>query len=368
MMRRLEMAIAIDTHRSFSRAAGALGVSQPALTRALQTLEKEFGAQLFERRNAECEPTSFGRIVLARARRIVSEVAEARREIDLLLGLGAGEFRIAVGNASSPQWIGRAIGDLCAANPGLRVRNVEHMGHQQPDALMAGEIDVAVGELRASIDGYPDIVVARLPRRPGAFFCRPGHPLTKLAKVGIKDICAFPLAGPRLDALVGMHFPAVSPMGSMSANGRFFEPAVACANWALIRTIVARSDAVGIHLLALLNAPENRAEQVILPFAAPWLRSRIAIMWRRDRMAHPALKAFRDAVRRNEAIALGDKAEMQELARQGARPEAKVIEGAPPADLPVEQPTPLFHKHRSRRGPSAWPDHSPRRSSLAPTK
>src|SRR5215470_4001445 len=103
MIRRLEMALALDTHRNFQRAARALGVSQPALTRALQTLEKEFGARLFERGKAECEPTAFGRIVLARARRIVSEVAEARREIDLLHGLETGEFRVAIGNAGPQQ-------------------------------------------------------------------------------------------------------------------------------------------------------------------------------------------------------------------------------------------------------------------------
>ena len=44
MIRRLELAIAIDAHRSFHRAARAMGISQPSLTRALQVLEAELGA------------------------------------------------------------------------------------------------------------------------------------------------------------------------------------------------------------------------------------------------------------------------------------------------------------------------------------
>src|SRR5215510_2632131 len=104
MIRRLEMALALDTHRNFQRAARALGVSQPALTRALQTLEKEFGARLFERGKTECHPTAFGHVVLARARRILTEVAETRREIELLNDLGRGEFKIGLGTAGPQQW------------------------------------------------------------------------------------------------------------------------------------------------------------------------------------------------------------------------------------------------------------------------
>lgn len=306
MIRRLEMALALDTHRSFQRAARVLGVSQPALTRALQTLEKEFGARLFERGKTECQPTAFGRVVLARARRILSEVAETRREIDLLQDLGTGEFRLGVGTAAPQQWVGGAIGDLCADNPNLRVRVMEMPPAQHSPALMAGEIDVAVGE-PLDLAAYPDIVVARLPRRAGAFFCRKSHPLTKLAAVAMTDIAGFPLAAARLTRRLGMNLPAGSAMGSMSADGQYFEPAILCANWMALREIVCRSDAVSVRVRALLDTPENLADFAILPFAAPWLVSEVAITWRRDRIPHPALKAFRDAVRRAETSVMGEK-------------------------------------------------------------
>lgn len=313
MIRRLEMALALDTHRSFQRAARVLGVSQPALTRALQTLEKEFGARLFERGKTECQPTAFGRVVLERARRILTEVAETRRELDLLHGLETGELRIGLGIAGPQQWVGGAIGDLCADNPKLRVRVIEIPFAQQPAALMAGEIDVAVGEAPDN-PAYADIVIARLPRRPSAFFCRKGHPLTSLATVDLKDIAAFPLAAARLPRRMGLNLPSDSPMGSMSADGQSFEPAILCANWTALREIVLRSDVVSGRVRALLDTPENRADFAILPFAAPWFVPDFAITWRRDRVPHPALKAFRDAVRRNEARALGEGRTIQAVA------------------------------------------------------
>jgi DNA-binding transcriptional LysR family regulator len=303
MIRRLEMALALDIHRSFQRAARALGVSQPALTRALQTLEKEFGARLFERGKTECQPTAFGHVVLARARRILSEVAETRREIDLLQGLETGEFRIGIGSAGPQQWVGGAIGDLCVDNPKLRVRVVELAGHQHADALMAGEIDVAVGE-PPDLAAYPDIVVARLPRRPIVFFCRKDHPLTKLVTVEMNDIAAFPFVAPRVRHRTNL--PASSAMGSLSADGQYFEPAILCANWTATCEIVSRSDAVSARAHALLHTHGTPADFVILPVAAPWFVTDMAITWRRDRVSHPALKAFRDAVRRCEARVMGN--------------------------------------------------------------
>jgi DNA-binding transcriptional LysR family regulator len=307
MIRRLEVAIAIDTHRSFHRAARAVGLSQPALTRSLQSLEKEFGVRLFERGKIEARPTAFGRIVLAHARRIVSQVAEARREIDLLRGLERGELRIGIGTAGPQQWVGSAIGDLCATNPKLRVCNVELPGHRHADALMAGEIDVAVGE-PGDLSGYPDIVMARLPRRPIAFFCRKGHPLTKLPNVEMRHIAEFPLVGPRLVRRFAEHLPKSSALGSMSEDGQFFEPTILCAPWPAIREVVRHSDAITGRARGLLDMSENLADFTILPFTAPWFCSEHAILWRRDRMPHPALKAFCDAVRRHEAHAMKGRA------------------------------------------------------------
>lgn len=311
MIRRLEMALALDTHRSFQRAARAVGMSQPALTRALQTLEKEFGSRLFERGKTECQPTTYGSVVLARARRILSEVAETRREIELLRGLEKGEFSIGIGSAGPQQWVGGAIGELCADNPKLRVRVVELPGHQHAGVLMAGQIDVAIGE-PPDLTAYPDIVVSRLPRRPIVFFCRNDHPLTKRATVEIRDIAAFPLAGPRVRHRANL--PTNSAMGSLSADGQYFEPAILCANWMAICEIVSRSDAVSARARPLLHTPGTPADFAILPVAAPWFVTDMAITWRRDRVPHPALKAFRDAVRRSEARIMSEKKAMQAVA------------------------------------------------------
>jgi DNA-binding transcriptional LysR family regulator len=313
MLRRLEMIVAIDTHRNFNRAARALGISQPSLTRALQTLERELGVRLFERAKAECQPTEFGRIMLERGRRILSEMAEARREIALLQGLETGEFRIGAGSYATQLWLGAAIGQLNSAHPRLRVRSAELLWYHLASALMASEIDVAVGEA-SELAATPDIVVSRLPRRPGVFVCRAGHPLLRQDAISLADLAAFPLAGPRLPRRLAAHLPAASALGAMAPDGLSFQPAIFCEALVGIGDLVEQSDALGLFPRAAVARLRQRPTLAVLPFEPSWLCTEQALMWRGDRMVHPALKAFREAARRCEAAVMGGKASLRAVA------------------------------------------------------
>lgn len=103
-------------------------------------------------------------------------------------------------------------------------------------------------------------------------------------------------------------------MGSVTVDGRYFEPAILCANWAAICEIVSRSDVVSARAHALLDTPGTPADFAILPVAAPWFVTDMAITWRRDRVPHPALRTFRDAVRRSESRVMDKKKAMQAVA------------------------------------------------------
>ena len=54
--------LAVCDDLNFTRAAGKCNVSQPSLTRAIQTLEKEFGGNLFDRKRSSIELTDLGKL------------------------------------------------------------------------------------------------------------------------------------------------------------------------------------------------------------------------------------------------------------------------------------------------------------------
>jgi DNA-binding transcriptional LysR family regulator len=62
--------VALCEEQSFTRAANRCGVAQPSLTRAIQTLEEEFGGYLFERSRSNVRLTQLGLLVRADFERI----------------------------------------------------------------------------------------------------------------------------------------------------------------------------------------------------------------------------------------------------------------------------------------------------------
>ena len=71
-IRHLHHALALAEHRNFARAAEALHLSQPALTRSIQNLEEKMGLELFERRPKGVDPTDAGQLMLKRFSRSVT--------------------------------------------------------------------------------------------------------------------------------------------------------------------------------------------------------------------------------------------------------------------------------------------------------
>ena len=74
-LRHMRHVIALAEHGSFARAATALGLSQSALSRSIQSVEREVGSSLFVRTANGVEPTDSGRVFVARIR----QIAEAHR-------------------------------------------------------------------------------------------------------------------------------------------------------------------------------------------------------------------------------------------------------------------------------------------------
>jgi DNA-binding transcriptional LysR family regulator len=100
--RLLRNALALATHRNFARAAQALNISQPTLTRSIQALETQLGTRLFDRKARTVLPTPVGEEMLKHARLIVASSLALEEGIQQLRGLRQGALAIGIGpNAAS---------------------------------------------------------------------------------------------------------------------------------------------------------------------------------------------------------------------------------------------------------------------------
>src|SRR4051812_4840726 len=100
-LRPLEYFAALARRRSFTRAAHELYPTQSALSQQIRRLEAELGLELFRRTPSGVELTGAGVDLLARADRILAEVADARAEMDEHAGVLRGVARLAAGSAEA---------------------------------------------------------------------------------------------------------------------------------------------------------------------------------------------------------------------------------------------------------------------------
>ncbi|MDF2139939.1 hydrogen peroxide-inducible genes activator [Paenirhodobacter sp. CAU 1674] len=140
-LRQLSYLIALERHRSFSRAAEAVHVTQPALSMQIRELETELGLSLIERRPRDIRLTRAGRMVLARAEAIEAELralqAEARR--------GQGSLNLGVIPTIAPYLLPRAL-------PALRASAALRLREARTEALLA---DLNAGRIDAAIIATP---------------------------------------------------------------------------------------------------------------------------------------------------------------------------------------------------------------------
>ena len=146
-LRHLKHLSALAEHASFSRAAEALHLTQPALSRSIQALEAQVGGPLFERQRGGIEPTELGRLLLRHAQVFEASSQDLEHEIRLARGLELGELRIGVGPYGGSALVGPALGRLNLAHPGLRLKTVLAPWQELPDRARARDVDLIVVEL-----------------------------------------------------------------------------------------------------------------------------------------------------------------------------------------------------------------------------
>ncbi|MEQ8786090.1 MAG: LysR family transcriptional regulator [Pirellulaceae bacterium] len=285
-IRELRHLLSIEEFRHFGRAARAVGLSQPALTKSLQRIEQSLGAQLFERSRRHVRPTAIGAEVLARARRLVEEAEDLKRAVDAMSGAATGGVTIGVGPAMSETYVAAAIAEVAQRQGTQIVVRVDNW-QQLSDWLIAGEIDFYVADVGAArIDGRCHHT--SLPQQQFVWYCRRGHPLAgrRRKTVSREDLVRFPIATPKMPSWATEWFAAA--FGEQGAAGlpRPF-PAVICESYGMLKQLVASSDCISAALRQTLASELADRLLVVLPVDAPELTTQAGIVRLLDRTLPP---------------------------------------------------------------------------------
>jgi LysR family hydrogen peroxide-inducible transcriptional activator len=179
-LRQLHYLKLLAEHGSFSRAAEAAHVSQPALSAGVQELERLLGAPVVERARGGVILTPVGEEAVRRAEDVLAraeDLVEAARSAGKPL---SGRFRLGLIPTVAPFLLPRALPELKRAYPALRLYLREDLTPRLIAALKSGALDAAVIALPYDTAGLDvarigdDRIVAAAPA---------DHPLARHARL-----------------------------------------------------------------------------------------------------------------------------------------------------------------------------------------
>jgi DNA-binding transcriptional LysR family regulator len=299
-LRLIEQAIALAHHRSYGRAAKALHVSQPTLSRSIAALEESLGVRLFDRGSRGVVPTAFGRVLLERGAALLADGAALQREIQHLADLDAGELVVGAGPFSAAISVGQATTRLLAKHPQIRARVVRADPEQVVRDVLAGRCDLGVAGAGSS-GSDPRLHCEELPAHAVQLFARSSHPLAGRARVRLADVLAFPIVASRLRGAFVARLVPFGPAGRIDPDTGDFLPAITVDSIELASRIASSTNAILPAPTGVLSAELRDGKLVPLGFREPWMETAYALIRRRDRTPSPAVSAFVDELREVEA-------------------------------------------------------------------
>ncbi|THV26185.1 LysR family transcriptional regulator [Glycomyces paridis] len=139
----LQAFLTVAKTRHFTQAADELGVTQPSLSKQIQSLETELGAPLLTRSRGRIELTDAGQTLLPHARRITAAHAAARADIDDVLAVRAGHLRLGATPSLCSWLIAPLLTRYLETHPGVTVTLTEDGSGPLTERLSAGDLDLA---------------------------------------------------------------------------------------------------------------------------------------------------------------------------------------------------------------------------------
>jgi DNA-binding transcriptional LysR family regulator len=171
--------------RSINRAAQTLNISQSALSRSINLLERALGMPLLERSARGVGPTAYGELLVVHARTIRANLGQTLTDMEAIAGHRQGEIKIGATMAASAL-MGTALERLQASNPRLSVRAIETNTTDLVTLVRIGELDVAIAP--SSEVPEADLLEERLARQDFHLWVRAAHPLLRRRGLTLADL------------------------------------------------------------------------------------------------------------------------------------------------------------------------------------
>lgn len=300
-LRSLNLVVAIDREGSLLAASQSVGVSQSAVTKALQEAEATVGTKLFDRTNRGVVATQAGEVLVAHARLVLAQLRHAGQELEDLRSGSGGRVAIGVLVSAAVSILPEAIAAVRAQRPKLAVKVIEATNDVLIPLLRSGELDCVIGRLPAFSSGR-DVLEEPLCEDYAQIVVRVGHPLLKRKKLALGDLLDQNWVLPRQETSMRRQIDEAFRQEGLPPPPSTVESVSILTN----RSLVLRADYLAIWPVQLVQFEADLGLVAPLPIALPTTIRPIGISTRRDGRKSPAAEMLLAALRKS-ALALANR-------------------------------------------------------------
>lgn len=284
-LRILRHLVALAEYGSYKKAAKAVHLSQPALTKSVQHAERHYRVPLFDRKSRPVTPTPQGQVVIQRARAILSATDAIPGDLAALSDCAVGQLTLGAGPVIAEAFVPQVLGRLVKKYPGLTVRVRVGDWIELQRAILRDEIELFIAGIDDLAD-EPAFQAIPVITEPMLWFSRPGHPLSHRRRVRPADLLAYPLVLPSMPVWQKGWLEEVQRQASRTATVHIVD------DCSIVKQIVRSTDGVGAATPSILADDLRLRRFVQLAVQGQPALIHTGIVHIKNRTLTPAAKAF----------------------------------------------------------------------------
>lgn len=194
---KLRHLVTVSDAGSFAKAADMIGISQPAISKSIRSLEDAIGMRLFERDRAGARPTRYCDLLVAHARTILAEYSLAGAELRALGKADAPQIAIGVSLSLAQSLLPPAIAEFRRRWPDVTLSVEVALSTPLLEGLLKGDLDLVLSAPEHGVEIDERLSRAFLLEERDALVVGGTHPLVRQESVTIAQLLDYPWIVPR---------------------------------------------------------------------------------------------------------------------------------------------------------------------------
>lgn len=265
--------IEVARHESFTKAAQALHVSQPSISKMIKNLEDELGVPLFYRTSKQVRLTDAGMAIFTRAQQTIESLRSLTADLADIIHVRKGQIKIGI-PPMVETFFPKAIGAFKKQYPEIAIELFEVGSKKVESSIIEGTLDTGVVML--PVKRQDELNLLSFIEDPVMVIVHPEHPLAEKNAVSIKELQNEPLILFREDFALHDHI-----LDKFAQSG--FKPKIVCesSQWDFMVNIVEAR--LGIAFLPKIVCSKLSSHCIksleLKETISPW---HLAIAWKKN--------------------------------------------------------------------------------------